>query len=62
MPKIDALDKLLGCAFYSEDLSYPDMLYNQLLRGGFPRQYLLCPCTGYGETVKAIQDISAFKE
>ena len=26
VPKIDALDKLLGRAVYSEDISFPDML------------------------------------
>jgi aldehyde oxidoreductase len=34
--KIDALDKALGCAIYSEDISYPGMLYGSVLRAGIP--------------------------
>jgi CO/xanthine dehydrogenase Mo-binding subunit len=36
VPKVDALDKVLGRAIYSEDLSFPDMLYGRVLRAGIP--------------------------
>jgi CO/xanthine dehydrogenase Mo-binding subunit len=36
VPKIDALDKALGRAIYSEDISYPGMLYGRVLRAGIP--------------------------
>jgi len=36
VPRIDALDKVLGRAVYSEDLSFPDMLYGRVLRAGIP--------------------------
>lgn len=36
VPKVDALDKVLGKAIYSEDLSFPDMLYGRVLRAGIP--------------------------
>ncbi len=36
VPKVEALDKILGRAVYSEDLSFPDMLYGRVLRAGIP--------------------------
>ncbi len=36
VPKVDALDKVLGRAIYSEDISFPDMLYGRVLRAGVP--------------------------
>lgn len=36
VPKVDALDKVLGKAVYSEDLSFPNMLYGRVLRAGVP--------------------------
>ena len=36
VPKIDALDKVLGRAVYSEDISFPDMLHGKVLRAGIP--------------------------
>ena len=36
VPKVDALDKVLGKAVYSEDLSFPGMLYGRVLRAGIP--------------------------
>lgn len=36
VPKVDALDKVLGRAVYSEDLSFPNMLYGRVLRAGIP--------------------------
>ena len=36
VPKIDAADKVLGRAVYSEDISFPDMLYGRVLRAGIP--------------------------
>ena len=35
-PRVDALDKVLGRAIYSEDMSFPDMLYGRVLRAGIP--------------------------
>ena len=36
MPRVDALDKVLGRAVYSEDISFPNMLYGRVLRSRFP--------------------------
>lgn len=36
VPRVDALDKVLGRAIYSEDISFPDMLYGRVLRAGIP--------------------------
>lgn len=36
VPKVDALDKVLGRAIYSEDISFPGMLYGRVLRAGVP--------------------------
>ena len=36
VPKIDALDKALGRAVFSEDISYPGMLFGRVLRAGIP--------------------------
>jgi len=41
VPKIDALDKLLGRAVYSEDISFPDMLYGRVLRAGIPHAMIV---------------------
>ena len=36
VPKIDALDKVLGRAIYSEDIFFTNMLYGRVLRAGVP--------------------------
>jgi len=36
VPKVDALDKVIGRAVYSEDLSFSGMLYGRVLRAGIP--------------------------
>jgi len=36
VPRIDALDKVLGRAAFAEDLSFPNMLYARVLRAGIP--------------------------
>ncbi len=36
VPKIDAVDKVLGKAIYSEDMSFPDMLFGRVLWAGVP--------------------------
>ncbi len=36
VPKVDALDKVLGRALYSEDITFPNMLYGRVLRAGVP--------------------------
>ena len=36
VPKVDALDKVLGRAVYSEDITFPDLLYGRVLRAGVP--------------------------
>jgi CO/xanthine dehydrogenase Mo-binding subunit len=36
VPRVDALDKVLGRAVYSEDIVFPDMLYGRALRAGIP--------------------------
>jgi CO/xanthine dehydrogenase Mo-binding subunit len=36
VPNIGALEKVLGKAVFSEDMSFPDMLYGRVLRAGVP--------------------------
>jgi nicotinate dehydrogenase large molybdopterin subunit len=36
VPRIDALDKVLGRAVYAEDISFPNMLYGRVLRARTP--------------------------
>ena len=36
VPRVDALEKVLGKAVYSEDISFPDMLFGRVLRAGVP--------------------------
>ena len=36
VPKVDALDKVLGRAIYSEDRTFPGMLYGRVSRAGIP--------------------------
>jgi len=36
VPKVDALDKVLGRAVYSEDIFFPNMLFGRVLRAGVP--------------------------
>lgn len=36
VPRVDALDKVLGRAIFSEDISFPDMLFGRVLRAGVP--------------------------
>lgn len=36
VPKVDALDKVLGRAVYSEDMKFPGMLYGKVRRAGIP--------------------------
>lgn len=36
VPKVDALAKVLGRAIYSEDMTFPGMLYGRVLRAGIP--------------------------
>ena len=36
VPKVDVLDKVLGRALYSEDMTFPGMLYGKVLRAGLP--------------------------
>jgi len=36
VPRVDAVDKVLGRAIYSEDISFPGMLFGRVLRAGIP--------------------------
>ena len=36
VPKVDALNKVLGKAVYSEDIALPQMLFGRVLRAGVP--------------------------
>lgn len=36
VPKVDALDKVLGRAVYSEDMKFPGMLHGKVVRAGVP--------------------------
>jgi nicotinate dehydrogenase large molybdopterin subunit len=40
VPKVDALDKVLGRAVYAEDLTFPGMLYGRVLRAGVPHAFI----------------------
>lgn len=36
VPRVDALDKVLGRAVYAEDISFPNLLHGRVLRSRFP--------------------------
>jgi CO/xanthine dehydrogenase Mo-binding subunit len=54
VPKVDALDKVLGRAVYSEDISFPDMLHGRVLRAGIPHAIIEEIDTGEARAMKGV--------
>ena len=52
--KVDALDKVLGRALYSEDISFPNMLYGRVLRAGIPHAIIEEIDTSKAKAIKGV--------
>jgi CO/xanthine dehydrogenase Mo-binding subunit len=52
--KIDALDKVLGRALYSEDIWFPGMLYGRVLRAGIPHAMIESIDTSRAATMEGV--------
>ena len=57
VPKIDALDKVLGRALYAEDISFPNMLYGRVLRAGVPHAVIEELDTSKAKAMKGVMCI-----
>lgn len=62
VPRVDALDKVLGKAIYSEDISFPDMLYGRVLRAGVPHALIEKIDTGEAEAMKGVVCVLTSKD
>lgn len=54
VPRVDALDKVLGRALYSEDISFPNMLYGRVLRAGVPHALIKKIDTSVAEAMNGV--------
>lgn len=62
VPRVDALDKVLGKAIYSEDISFPDMLYGRVLRAGVPHAVIEEIDTREAEAMKGVVCVLTSKD
>lgn len=62
VPKVDALDKVLGRALYSEDISFPNMLYGRVLRAGIPHGLIKKIDTSRAESMEGIACVLTAKD
>ena len=62
VPRIDALDKVLGRALYAEDISFPNMLYGRVLRAGVPHALIEAIDTREAAAMKGVVCILTAKE
>jgi len=62
VPRVDALDKVLGKAIYSEDISFPDMLYGRVLRAGIPHALIEEIDTREAEAMKGVVCVLTSKD
>ncbi len=62
VPKIDAIDKVLGRAAYAEDLSFPNMLYGRVLRAGVPHAIVEEIDTSEAKAMKGVVCILTAKD
>jgi len=59
---VDALDKVLGKAVYSEDISFPNMLYGRVLRAGVPHAAINKIDTAEAEAMKGVACVLTAKD
>ena len=62
VPRIDALDKVLGRAVYSEDISFPNMLYGRVLRAGIPHATIEEIDTSKAKAMKGVMCVLTAKD
>jgi len=62
VPRVDALDKVLGKAIYSEDISFLDMLYGRVLRAGVPHAVIEEIDTREAEAMKGVVCVLTSKD
>jgi CO/xanthine dehydrogenase Mo-binding subunit len=62
VPRIDALDKVLGRAVYSEDISFPNMLYGRVLRAGIPHAIIEEIDTSKAKAMKGVMCVLTAKD
>jgi CO/xanthine dehydrogenase Mo-binding subunit len=62
VPKVDALDKVLGRALYSEDISFPNMLYGRVLRAGIPHALIKDIDTTKAESMEGVACVLTAKD
>jgi CO/xanthine dehydrogenase Mo-binding subunit len=62
VPKVDALDKVLGRALYSEDISFPNMLYGRVLRAGIPHALIKTIDTTKAEAMEGVACVLTAKD
>jgi len=54
VPKVDALDKVLGRAVYSEDISFPNMLFGRVFRAATPHALIKSIDTSRAEAMEGV--------
>jgi nicotinate dehydrogenase large molybdopterin subunit len=62
LPKIDAVDKVLGRAVYSGDISFPDMLHARVLRAGVPHAVIEEIDTSQAESLEGVVSVLTAKD
>jgi CO/xanthine dehydrogenase Mo-binding subunit len=62
VPKIDALDKVLGRAVYSEDMTFPNMLHGRVLRAGIPHALIKKIDTSRAEAMEGVACVLTAKD
>lgn len=62
VPKIDALNKVLGRALYSEDMTFPGMLYGRVLRAGVPHALIKGIDTSRAEAMDGVVSVITAKD
>ena len=62
VPKVDALDKVLGRALYSEDISFPNMLYGRVLRACIPHARVKTIDTGKAQSMVGVACVLTAKD
>ena len=62
VPKIDALNKVLGRAVYSEDMTFPGMLFGRVLRAGIPHAHIKRIDTSRAEAMDGVVTVLTAKD
>jgi CO/xanthine dehydrogenase Mo-binding subunit len=62
VPRIDALDKVLGRAVYSEDICFPGMLFGRVVRAGVPHAVIEEIDTSQARVMKGVVCVLAAKD